>query len=95
MTYQIVILDSFYKEVEKEQDYYDELVSGLGSKLGLEVGAAILLIQKTPLLFQKKRKSLRMYKLKKFPYYLIYELSKNTIYIYSFYHVKRNQRKKF
>ena len=88
MSYQIVILDSFYREVEIERDHYDELVDGLGSKLGAEVGEAILLIQNSPLLFQKKRKALRMYKLKRFPYYLIYELSQNTVYVYSFYHVK-------
>lgn len=47
-----------------------------------------------PYLFQRRYKHYREAVLKKFPYYVVYEIIGNTVIVQSFFHSSRNPKKK-
>ena len=47
-----------------------------------------------PFLFQRKYKYYREANLKRFPYFIVYEIIDNTIIIHSFFHAHRNPARK-
>ena len=70
--------------------YYESKQIGLGKQLELELDLMITQLSKNPLLYQQKYKTYREALLKKFPYFLVYEIIEKQVIIYSFFHTSRN-----
>lgn len=86
----------FHNLAEQEfltsRDYYDNLVLGLGKKFVLEVEQIISRITNTPLTFPVYFKNYRKALLRKFPYFIIYKVDNNHIFILAISHQKREPK---
>jgi hypothetical protein len=74
--------------------YYETQQAGLGSQFELQVDILISKIIDNPFLFQRRFKHFREALIKKFPYFIVYEISGNLIIIHSFFHTSRNPKSK-
>ena len=75
-------------------NYYEEQTIGLGEKFITEIDTIITTIGKNPYLNQRKHKHYREAVLKKFPFFLVYEIHDNTVIINSVFHTSRSPQKK-
>ena len=87
------MLIQFHKLAESEmldsQDFYDNLVFGLGKKFILDVEFAINQIRNNPLAFPIKFISYRVALLRRFPHSIFYRIENERIYILAVAHQKR------
>jgi plasmid stabilization system protein ParE len=71
-------------------NYYEKQSTGLGEQLISETETIIAAISKNPYLYQRKHKHYREAVLKKFPFFLVYEIHGNAVIINSIFHTSRN-----
>lgn len=93
--YRINITKKAEAEYNAAYWYYEEQRSGLGAFYEHETDKLLKTLKGNPLLFQRKYKQYREALLKKFPYFIIYEIISDVIVIHSFFHTNRNPRKKY
>jgi plasmid stabilization system protein ParE len=74
--------------------YYEEQQEGLGEKFEFEIENIIKYLLTNPFIFQRKFKHYREAPLKKFPYFIVYEIYGKSIIINSIFHTSRNPKKK-
>jgi hypothetical protein len=77
------------KEIEGAQDYYDGVKELLGDRFRAEVEVAIERILKFPDAWQPQSKSTRRYRLKSFPYGIVYQIKKDEILPVAVMHLHR------
>ena len=70
--------------------YYEQQQKGLGIKFSKEIDIIIAELKLNPFLFQRHFKHYREAVLKKFPYFIVYEIIEKRVIIHSFFHTKRN-----
>lgn len=75
--------------------YYEEKQSGLGASYEHETDTMLKTIKKNHLLFQRKYKQFREALMKKFPYFVVYEIIQDEIVVHSFFHTSRNPARKY
>jgi hypothetical protein len=87
---------TFHFEEEALEEYreavlYAEEKFGVGEDLVAAVEAALSEIERDPERFQTVGKSIRIFRMRRFPYYLFYHLSvmKDSVTIYAFAHHQR------
>ncbi len=74
--------------------YYEEQQKGLGDKFELEMDSIIEYIIGNPFIFPRKFKHYREAPLKKFPFFIVYEIYGHSVIINSIFHMSRNPSKK-
>lgn len=74
--------------------YYEEQQPGLGDKFEKEAEQIIDRIRVNPYLFQRKYKHYREALFKTFPYFIVYEIIGKSVIIHSFFHARRNPKRK-
>lgn len=80
------------RELLDSRDFYDDLVPNLGKKFILEVEHIINRIKSNPFAFPVYFKNYRKALLRKFPYWIIYRLEEEKIYILAVAHQKRRPK---
>ncbi len=93
-SYSILFTELAEREYLEAFYYYEEQLPGLGKKLEHELDVIIKSIAKNPFLFQRKFKHYREVLLKKFPYFIVYEIIGNSVIINSVFHTSRNPKTK-
>lgn len=66
-------------EIQEEATYYEDKQAGLGLEFLDEVDAAIDTVLSMPHAFPKRRKNIRMYVFKRFPFSLLYRITNETL----------------
>lgn len=94
MPYKLEITEIAEDEYFTAFHYYEEQQSGLGDKLEKETDAIMDKLKANPYLFQRKYKHYREALIKRFPYFIVYEIIANSVIIHSFFHAKRNPKRK-
>ena len=92
--YKIEITILAEEEYSSAYNYYEDQQYGLGEKLEKEIEYVLDKLKVNPFLFQRKYKHYREAILKRFPYYIVYEIIDNTVIIHSFFHAHRNPKRK-
>jgi plasmid stabilization system protein ParE len=92
--YKIEISTLAEEEYSSAYTYYEDQQHGLGEKFEKEAEHLIDKLKVNPFLFQRKYKYYREANLKRFPYFIVYEIIDNTIIIHSFFHAHRNPARK-
>ena len=92
--YKIEISTLAEEEYSSAYTYYEDQQHGLGEKFEKEAEHLIDKLKVNPFLFQRKYKHYREAILKKFPYYIVYEIIDNTVIIHSFFQANRNPKRK-
>jgi hypothetical protein len=95
MIYDLVIKQEAYDDLQAAYDYYEEQKAGLGDDFLEKVKERINYLKTYPLHFTKVEKDFRQTLIDKFPYLIIYELSRREVTVYAFFHCSRNPKKKF
>ncbi len=94
MIYKIEITILAEDEYSSAYNYYEDQQFGLGEKFEKETEYVLDKLKVNPFLFQRKYKHYREAILKKFPYYIVYEIIDNTVIIHSFFQANRNPKRK-
>jgi hypothetical protein len=95
MTYEVVIPENVYKELNEAAIYYEERQRALGQKF-LEDWVDIMdLLVRAPLLYEKKFKEFRSIQFQTFPFLIIFEVEGKNIVLFRLIHEKRNPSKRF
>jgi hypothetical protein len=92
--YKIQISTLAEEEYLSAYKYYENQQYGFGEKFEKEADFLIDKLKVNPFLFQRKYKHYREAILKRFPYFIVYEIIDNTIIIHSFFHAHRNPTRK-
>ena len=92
--YHIVIAEKAEAEYNAAYWYYEERQIGLGVSFEQQAEQLLKTIKRNPLLFQRKFKQYREALLRRFPYFIVYEIINNNIIVHSFFHTSRNPKKK-
>ena len=94
MAYRLKLREGARKDLFQAFGWYERQKPGLGTELISEIEAAFALLIKTPEAFPKKKKHLREYNLKIFPYVIIYMIQKNEVIVFAIFHTHLNPNKK-
>jgi hypothetical protein len=81
-------------EISDAFDWYESQQSGLGLVFLEAIQSAFVIIQKSPNGYTKYRYH-RQYPLIGFPYVILYEIVKDTLYVDAVFHTSRNPLDKF
>ena len=93
--YSIVITEKAESEYYDAYWYYEKAQPGLGLSFEHEADRSLKTIKKNPLLFQRKYKRYREALLRRFPFFIVYEIIKDRIIVHSFFHTSRNPKKMY
>lgn len=95
MKYHIDIKVSAELCVIEAFDYYESKQKGLGARFLDYWESHLEMIERNPLLFQKKYKNFRQALIKPYPYHIIYEVDGNAIIIYKVIYAGREPHKRY
>lgn len=93
-TYTLKITVLAEVEYSSAFQYYENQQSGLGNKFEIETEYLMNQLKVNPYLFQRKYKHYREANLKRFPYFIVYEIIDRSVIIHSFFHTRRDPKKK-
>ena len=93
--YNIKVTEKAEWEYHSAYLYYEQERVGLGSEFELEIEKSFKLIVQNPLLFPRKYKQHREALIRKFPYFIVYEIFKNSVIVHSVFHTSRNPKIKY
>lgn len=93
-TYKVEITILAEEEYSSAFQYYQDQLPALANKFEKETDYLIEQLKSNPYLFQRKFKHYREAVFKRFPFYIVYEIINNSVIIHSFFHAKRNPKKK-
>ena len=77
-------------DVREAQKWYEDKKRGLGKAFFDEIEHALEVIESNPRLFQKISHEIRIMRIKRFPYSIVYECIDKNVYILGIQHVKRH-----
>jgi plasmid stabilization system protein ParE len=93
--YIIVFQPGAAGDIDDAYHWYEEQQAGLGELFLKELVTYYKKLEQNPEIFSKATKRYRQAILDRFPYVIIYEITKNEIHIYSVFHTSRSPREKF
>ncbi len=94
LAFKIEITNLAEEEYASTYHYYEEKIYGLGDKFEKETESLMEQLKTNPFLFQRKYKHYREAIFKQFPYYIVYEIIGDSVIIHSFFHARRNPKRK-
>ncbi len=90
MTSELLLSDEAILDIEDAAIWYDLQQKGFGETFETFLDSALTDLSKSPLSFQMKYKSVRIFYLDKFPYGIHYLLNDNLIQVIAVFHTARN-----
>ena len=93
--YHLLITEKAEVEYFTAYWYYEERQSGLGDSFEGEAEHSLKTIKRNPFLYQRKYKKFREALLRRFPFFIVYEIIDDKIIIHSFFHTSRNPKMKY
>jgi len=90
MIYSIDLQPCAEKDVDDAYNWYEDQQAGLGDLFLKELAALYKKLELNPEIFSNATKRI----LNRFPYVIIYEITKTEVHIYSVFHTSRNPAKK-
>ena len=90
--YQLLISDESRLDILDAFSWYESRRAGLGRDFELCLEAGLNLIQREPLLAQKRYKNLRIHFINRFPYGIHYLVEKDSIKIFGIFHTSKSPR---
>ena len=94
MAYILEVKDAANTEITEAYLYYEEKRTGLGEEFLEHLDAYFDRITTNPNHFSKKREPYREAFIKRFPFLIIYEVTKKKIIVYSVFNTWKNPKKK-
>ena len=94
MKYTLLIKEEAIADMQEAYDYYEANKIGLGERFLDTLEDYFELIEKTPELYQIKRKPYREAFVKTFPYLIIFEIESDDIIVYAVFNTWKNPKKK-
>lgn len=80
-------------ELIEAQDWYEAERAGLGTRLRLEVDAAVTRMAVNPLQFPVVHKQIRRAVVRRFPYLLFFVIEGNTLVVIACFHASRDPQR--
>ncbi|REG82058.1 type II toxin-antitoxin system RelE/ParE family toxin [Algoriphagus antarcticus] len=74
--------------------YYEDASADLGEKFFKAIEVAFAFITKSPESYQVKRGSYREFRIRKFPFLIVYSIDSDSIVVYSVFNTWKNPNKK-
>lgn len=93
MKFDVQIEDRAKIEIADAYEWYEEQKEGLGETFIKAFQSALTTIQKAPNGYTKVRHH-RQFPLKYFPFVILYEINKDTMYIDAVFHTSRDPKEK-
>jgi plasmid stabilization system protein ParE len=93
--YKVVLLPKAQQELEEAVLWYEEQQANIGIKLIECFENALKTLESSSEIFVRKHKQYRELLIPIFPYLIVYRVEEDMVYIVSFFHVKRNVKKKY
>jgi plasmid stabilization system protein ParE len=94
MAYTIYVKPGVEEDIDHVYNWYEDQREGLGEEFLAELVVYYKKLELQPTVFGKASKSLRQAVLKKFPYIIVFEVSKAEVIIYAVFHRSRNPKNK-
>jgi plasmid stabilization system protein ParE len=95
MSFKLVFKEQAREDIADTFKWYELQIAGLGDQFLLALDLALKQISANPQLFQIRRKNVRLGLLRRFPYFVAYEIEGTQIIVYRIIHAKRNPQKRF
>lgn len=92
MEYNIFISDDAEDDIFSGYMWYEQEKHGLGDDFKNAVKNAVTSIKLNPLYFSYRRKGIRGYVVKGFPYIVMFHIKRNNIYITAVFHMSRKRK---
>ena len=92
MNYRLIIRKRAENHLTTAFDWYQEQRTGLGSEFLLSIESTLLLIERSPLLFQVRHKNIRAVIIPRFPYGVFYFVDQDKIVVIAVFHLSRNPK---
>jgi len=83
MSYRVILKEEADGDVYNSYNWYESHQIGLGDKFLDEIEEYIEVLEKTPQIYQIRKKNRRYCPLNRFPYIIVYEIEKYEVIIYA------------
>lgn len=81
MAYELIIRPKAEQDLSEAFTWYEERRQGLGHDFLLQVNAGFRFLERNPLVFPEKYKSVRRHLIKRFPYKILYHVEAQKVII--------------
>jgi len=95
MLYKVVLQLGAQDDIDDAFNWYEDQQTGLGELFLKELTQFYKKLELNPEIFSKAAKHYRQAILNRFPFVIIYEITKTEVHIYSVFHTSRNPKEKF
>lgn len=94
VAYKIAFTTLAETEIIETYNFYEDKQKELGERFLKAIQTTSNSLKLNPYIYQRKHKHFREALVKKFPYFLVYEIIGNTIVIVSVFHTSKNPKSK-
>lgn len=97
MAYPVIISSYAHQDEDDAYTWYEKQRTGLGDELLTELDGAYQKLSENPehYGFIDDRKELRDFRLKRFPFFIVYRINQLTIEVIAVHHAKKHPSKKY
>ena len=92
MAYTIAVKPGAEEDIEHIYNWYEDQKEGLGAEFLAELVFYYKKLEQQPAVFGKINKTYRQAVLRRFPYIIVFEVSKSEVIIYAVFHKSRNPK---
>ncbi len=92
MNFSIELSDEAREDVTLAVKWYDQQKENLGDLFITHLNIALEKIRSNPASYKKIYRQVRQAAMQKFPYVILYKLSRNIVIVYAVFHTKRNPK---
>lgn len=92
MSLPLIVNPEAEADLAEARDWYDGQRAGLGDRLLAHVEEVFTHLQQTPELYAKVFQDLRLARVRRFPYYVVYRIDEDQITVVAVYHTSRDPR---
>ena len=92
MNYTLIFHDLVEADLDAAYEWYENKQEGLGERFLIELVACYAQLEIHPEYYSKAGKTVRKILLKHFPYIVVFEIIKDTVFVYTVLHTSRNPR---
>ncbi len=94
MAYTVSVKPGAEEDIEHAYNWYEDQRQGLGEEFLTELVYCYKKLEQHPTAFGKVFKTYRQVALKRFPYVVVFEVSKSEVIIYAIFHTSRHPKNK-
>lgn len=94
MKYNLIVHEEAIKEAKESYQFYEQQQVGLGERFLAELENGVNLIIENPKQFKVVKRKYRQYKIKIFPFVIVYIIKGEDIFLQCVFHTSRNPKGK-